>query len=255
MSSLSFVTRLAVVFALILTGCGSAEPDGASGSEESPATTTETEGSTATTAPLQEDSSDDGDDTQPSTGGEDGSDIDWATVDLTSIDWENIDMRTVDFDAIQDNPTAADITEDMRASILSRVNPGNATLTIGDMTWEFDNLLCAIGTESTESAVYTLTTDTVGDLDGTLVQIQATVRDDSEQGRVEGDDLEHEVLIQDISDFENPAVDWRMRGSDGVTIDGYELTAEGAFDDLLTPEDEALPGMLVGTCGDGSRIP
>ncbi|MEX2279419.1 MAG: hypothetical protein WEA76_04960 [Acidimicrobiia bacterium] len=112
-------------------------------------------------------------------------------------------MRTIDFQAIQDNPTAADIAEEIQAIIASRLNPGNATLT----------------------------TDTHGDLDGTRVQIKATVRDDSEQGRVEGDGLVHEVQVDDISDFENPAVSWRMRGSDGVTIDGYGLTAEGAFDD------------------------
>jgi hypothetical protein len=87
------------------------------------------------------------------------------------------------------------------------------------------------------------------------VQIQATVRDDSEQGRVEGAGLVHEVQVNDVSDFENPAVDWRMRGSDGVAIEGYELTAEGVFDDGLTPEDDAVPGLLVGTCGDVSRIP
>lgn len=164
-------------------------------------------------------------------------------------------MRTIDYEAIMDNPTAADLTEETQALIASRLNPGSATLTIGDMTWEFDNFLCAVGTDSTESAVYTLTTNTIADMDGTRVQIQATIRDDSEQGRLVGDDLVHEVQVDDISDFENPAVEWRMRGSEGVTIDGYELFAEGAFDDGLTPEDDALSGTLLGTCGDQSRIP
>lgn len=56
------------------------------------------------------------------------------------------------------------------------------------MTWEFDNFLCAVGSESTESAVYSLTTNTLADMDGTRVQIQATIRDDSEQGRLDGTD-------------------------------------------------------------------
>jgi hypothetical protein len=185
----------------------------------------------------------------------DGSDIDWATVDLTTIDWQNIDMRTIDFVAIQNNPTAANITEEIQGIIASRLNPGSVTLTIGDMTWEFDNFVCAVGLDSTESDIYSLTTNTMGDMDGTRIQMQATVRDDSGQGRVEGSDLVHEIQIDDISDFENPAISWSMVSDQGVVLDGYELSAEGLFDNGLTPDDEAVTGTLVGTCGDQSRIP
>lgn len=259
MSLQSSLARIIIVFALILGACGSSESDGTTGSESTATTTgsleTEeaTDTTTATTDPAPDE--EEGDVAEPATGGEDGSDIDWATVDLTTIDWASIDMRTIDYEAILDNPTAADLTEETQALIASRLNPGSAILTIGDMTWEFDNFVCAVGTESTESDVYTLTTNTIADMDGTRVQIQATIRDDSEQGRVVGDGLVHEVQVDDISDFDNPAVDWRMRGSEGVTIEGYDLSAEGTFDNGLTTEDDAIPGTLVGTCGDQSRIP
>lgn len=257
MSSHTSLARIAIVFTLILGGCGSPDSDGPTGSEEPPTTTAVTEASPDTTLADADPASDDAatEDAEAPSGGQDGSDIDWASVDLTTIDWETIDMRTVDYEAIVDNPTAANLSEETQALVNSRLNPGRATLTIGDMSWEFDNFLCAVGTESTESSVYTLTTNTFADMDGTRVQIQATIRDDSEQGRLVGDGLVHEVQVDDISDFENPSVEWRMRGSEGVTIDGYELFAEGTFDDGLTLDDEALPGTLVGTCGDQSRIP
>lgn len=164
-------------------------------------------------------------------------------------------MRTMDFAAVQKNPTAANLTTEMQGIIASRLNPGSARLTIGDTTWEFDNFVCAVGFESTESDVYSLTTNTMGDMDGTRVQMQATIRDDSGQGRIEGGDLVHEVQIDHISDFENPAISWRLVSERGVVIDGYELSAEGLFDDGLTPAEEAIAGSLVGTCGDQSRIP
>ena len=245
MSSKTSTLAIILTIALIVGACGS-------GSEAEPTTvpsptdeTTTTAGEPGTTQPA---SGDDG-------GTVDGSDIDWATVDLTTIDWANIDLRTVDFAAIQDNPTVANITSDMQEIIASRLNPGSVTLTIGDTTWEFDNFLCAVGLESTQSDVYSLTTNTIGDLDGTQVQIQATIRDDSGEGRIEGADLVHEVQVDDITDFENPAVSWSLVSDQGVVLDGYELTAEGLFDNELTPEEDAIPGTLEGTCGDQSIIP
>lgn len=243
-----------LVLALLVAACGSDDSGSQTGAEES--TTTASDEAPDTTGSESDQTA------EPDDSGEsdsemitDGSNIDWATVDLTTIDWENIDMRSIDYVAIRDNPTAADLTEETQSIIASRMDPGSATLTIGDMTWEFDEFLCAVGLESTESDVYTLSTNTFGEIDGTQIQMQATIRDDSGEGRLEGDGLVHEIQVDDVSDFENPAVSWRMVADQGIVIDGYELSAEGVFDDGLTPEDDAVPGTLEGTCGVQSRIP
>ncbi len=250
MSSKTSALVVILILALFAGACGSGAETVPGESTTAPAAFEEST-TTAGTPDTTEQSGED----KPA-GTVDGSDIDWATVDLTTIDWQNIDLRTIDYAAIRNNPTAANLTAEMQEIIASRLNPGSVTLTIGDLTWEFDNFLCAVGLESTESDVYSLTTNTMGDMDGTRIQMQATIRDDSGQGRVEGSDLVYEVQIDDISDFENPAISWRMVSSDqGVLLDGYELLAEGLFDDRLTPDDEAFKGTLVGTCGDESRIP
>ena len=197
-------------------------------------------------------------DDQPSSGDPsgsiDGSDINWATVDLTTIDWVNIDMRTIDFQAISANPTAADLDEATSALIASRIFPGSATLTIGDEVWEFDNFVCAFGHENTQSDVYSFTSNSFGEhSDGTRVQMQANVRNESGDGRVEGDGLTHETFINDIEDFDNPAVDWEMNAPTGLTIDGNFVSVAGEFDNGLTDGDDAVAGTLEAECGTTSR--
>jgi hypothetical protein len=240
---------IALAMSLVLGACASGQT--ASDTTEPAEPTTEAVGEVTTTTASNGDEVTETTDSGPS-GVVDGSDIDWATVDLTTIDWENIDLRTVDFEAAQDNPTAANLTADMQAVISSRLNPGNVTLTIGDMTWEFDNFLCAVGLEATQSDTFSLSTNTFGEIDGTRIQLQANIEDDSGQGRLEGDGLTHEVFVDDIENFDNPAVSWKMVADQGIVLDGYELSAEGVFDDAVT--GDSVPGTLMGTCGDQSRM-
>lgn len=103
------------------------------------------------------------------------------------------------------------------------MDPGSVTLTIGDQTWEFDSF------------------------------VRAYIRDESGEGRFEGDDLTHEVYITDISGFENPSIDFQFFRPSGIVIDGNDLMAEGLFDDALTDEVEEIPGTLEATCGTVSR--
>lgn len=134
---------------------------------------------------------------------------------------------------------------------------GSATLTIGDETWEFDAFGCAFGYDATQTEVYSFSSSAIGEhSSGARVQMQAEIMDDTGQERVEGEGVIYEVYINDIEDFENPAVDWEARGSADqivVQIDGDRVTADGVFDDLLTDlEVEAVPGTLDAICGSQS---
>ena len=247
------VRRLTIplIMAVLLAACGSGgstdttEPDASSPdttAASSAPTTAPADDAPATTA---------ADEPQPT---QDVSNVDWATVDLTTIDWATIDMNQVDFQAIRDNPTAANLDKETTTLIGSRIDPGHATLTIGDETYEFDTFLCAFGHDATQSSVYAFSSDSRGLVGEAQVQMQANIRDESGQGRYEGADLTHEVFINDISDFDNPSISFDMNAPDGIRIDGNNVTAEGSFDDELTEGTvEEIPGTLDATCGTTSR--
>ncbi len=139
---------------------------------------------------------------------------------------------------------------------------GGATLTIGGETWEFTSFRCAFGHENTQSDVYSFSSDARGQHStGANVQFQVDVRDDTGQGRYEGDGVVYEIHVTDISDFTNPAVKWESSNgallgmADGktvVTIDGDSVTATGLFDDGLTDDVESVEGTVEATCGAGS---
>ncbi len=185
----------------------------------------------------------------------DVSGVDWATVDLTTIDWATVDMRQVNWRVIGDNPTASELSEEAIAHIRSRRNPGHATLTIGDQVFEFDNFDCASGHENTESDTFSFTTNSFGEFDGVRTQMQFTVSDESSTGQTEGEGVRHRISFDDIDDFENPSIDWSMGGADSVSIDGYELSVSGTFNDGLTEGvTEEIPGTLEAECSDESRF-
>lgn len=183
---------------------------------------------------------------------QDMSGIDWATVDLTTVDWATIDLSQVDFAALEGNPAVADLAPETVELIQSRMDPGHATLTIGEQTWEFDSFVCAFGHDATQSDVFSFSSDTRGEHEGAQVQVQANIRDESGAGRFEGADLVHQVFIKDVSDFDNPSIDFEFNSPAGIQIDGYDLFAEGLFDDKLTTDAEEIPGTLEARCGDAS---
>lgn len=185
---------------------------------------------------------------------QDASEIDWATVDLTTIDWDTIDLSQVDFPALIENPTASDLDNETKLLIGNSMNPGSATLTIGEQTWESDSFLCAFGHDATQSDTYSFSSDARSEHEGARVQVQANIADPSGQGRFEGPDLNHQVYIEDIDDFDNPSIDFEFNAPEGISIDGNTVTAEGLFDDKLTQGSvEEIPGTLDATCGDASR--
>jgi len=228
----------------------------ACGSSDGSPVGTSTPGSAASGVPATQPAAPAGQSPAAPPGGpaQDPSGIDWATVDLTTIDWTTMDMSQVDWAVIGDNPTARNLDSATLQLMQSRSDPGRATLTIGDEVWEFDGFVCAFGHENTQSSTYSFTTDSRGEFDGVRVQMQATIADDTSQGRFEGSGTTHRINMDDISDFENPSIGWAMGDPGTIRIDGNDVTAEGPFDDQLTElEREAIPGSLDARCGDMSR--
>ncbi len=231
------------VLAIVLAACGSGDATGDATTDADPSQ------SAAEASVDQADTHSSAPDSQP-----DASNIDWATVDLSTIDWASIDFREVDWAAIEGNPTVSNIDQATRDLIASRMNPGSATLTIGDQTYQFDSFLCAFGHEATQSDTYSLSTSTFGEIDGTRVQLSADIEDPLTQGRYEGEGVIHRIHVDDVSDFEDPSVSFQMRSADAIQVDGYHITAEGTFDDGLTEGQTAeIPGSLDATCSDQSR--
>lgn len=239
--------RAMLLVAGLVVGLGACGSDGTTPEVDTTVDTEDTAAEVTTT--TEGEATDVEDPPEPS---QDVSGVDWATVDLTTIDWATIDLSQVDFAAVEGNPTVADLDPETVELIQSRMNPGHATLTIGEQTWEFDSFVCAFGHDATQSDVYSFSSDTRGEHEGAQVQVQANIRDESGEGRFEGADLVHQVYIQDVSDFENPSIDLEFNAPTGIQIDGYDLFAEGLFDDMLTTDAEEIPGTLEARCGDTS---
>jgi hypothetical protein len=238
---------MAMALALALAACGSTatEPGAASDAASAvPASQAASEPSAAAESSAA---------AEP--GGVDGSGIDWATVDLTTIDWGTIDLRTVDWLAAQDNPTAADLGPELTGLIQSRMNRGSATLTIGDQVWQFDSFDCASGHENTRSDAFSFTTNSMQQFETVTAQMQFTIEDPTSSGRLDGDGVFHRIDFDDVSDFENPSISWAMSGAGMVSVDGYDVSVSGAFDDGLTDGVvEEIPGTLEAVCSDMSRF-
>ncbi len=131
-----------------------------------------------------------------------------------------------------------------------------ATLTIGTESWTVDNVFCTFSPEDAGHGRISFSingfTETA---DGVRVQLDATIQDTEEQGRYEGDGVIHIITIDDVDDFENPAVGWSsVKGvlgdsDDIIRVDGKSVTAETTFDNTLTDDViEETPGKLEGIC-------
>lgn len=141
-----------------------------------------------------------------------------------------------------------------------------AVLTIGDETWEFTSYLCAFGHEATQSDLYSFSSGSFGEhSSGARVQFLADIRDETGQGRYEGDGVIYDISLDDIDDFENPSVRWSSTSDEAdpqlvelgaappsgeavIDIDGDRITVTGLFDDGLTDDYESVPGSLDATC-------
>lgn len=131
---------------------------------------------------------------------------------------------------------------------------GTATLTFGDTTYEFDNFVCAFGYANTQSETFSFTSNYIGEIDGVRVQMQLTVEDPTGGDQLMGDAVKQRLEVNDIEDFENPAIDLSAPQLT-ATFDGDNITAEGTFWDAVNDPDRTaeVPGTFTATCGAGSR--
>lgn len=119
---------------------------------------------------------------------------------------------------------------------------GNATLTVGDRTWEFQSSLCAFGEEAAgqEGVEFTLSAIQDG------LQLYATI-----------DSWGHSISINDIEDFENPSVSLEASSSlstgesgspEFIEISGKSVTATATFVDMAGDGFTGSLGTLVAAC-------
>lgn len=115
---------------------------------------------------------------------------------------------------------------------------GSATLAVGDETYEFSGYMCAFGEETQNPDV----------------EFSSTAFGESETGARTQLSVDitlgiHAVTLGDVEDFENPSVSWEGVASDGIQIDGKNISAEATFDDGTTPDVlEEIAGTFEGTC-------
>jgi len=135
---------------------------------------------------------------------------------------------------------------------------GSATLTIGSESWTVSGvfLSCAFSPEEAGNAGVSFSMSGVTETEeGARLQLDATIQDPEEQGRYQGQGVIHSISIDDVGNFENPAVGWSvLTGAFGpsvdlIQVDGKSVTAEAMFDNQLTDAVvEKTPGTLKGTC-------
>ncbi len=131
---------------------------------------------------------------------------------------------------------------------------GNAVLTIGDESWEFDDVFCAFSPEESRNARVSFTLTSFAESStGARTQLDATIQDPDEQGRYDGENVIKSVSLNDVEDFENPSVAWSSlslfsNGETDIQVNGKNVTVEAAFDDDRTDEIESVSGTLTATC-------
>jgi hypothetical protein len=140
---------------------------------------------------------------------------------------------------------AQDIADDMTESLEQQQaasGGGNATLTVDDMTWTFDSVLCAFGPEEIgqEGAEFVLSSLQDG------LQLYVSI-----------DSFGHSVSIDDVSDFQNPSVSLsaeRFTASlagapeEFVEVNGKDVTSTALFVDGTTDDLDPIEGTLQATC-------
>jgi hypothetical protein len=110
---------------------------------------------------------------------------------------------------------------------------GSATLVVGDQTWTFGPVLCAFGPDEIgqEGAEFVLSA------------IQ-----DGLQMYVSIDNFGTFITLDDIKDFENPAVSIGSSGGASIEIDGKSVSADAEFIDSIADAFATIPGTFEATC-------
>lgn len=137
---------------------------------------------------------------------------------------------------------AEDLSDDLESQ-QEAVGGGGAELTVDGETWTFDSVLCAFGPEE------------IGDEDAEFV---LSAISDGLQLYVSIDGFGHSVSLDDVENFEDPAVGWSAGGpvasmagdaEEFVEIDGKQVRAEAEFRDSVDEmSGTTAQGTLEATC-------
>jgi len=112
---------------------------------------------------------------------------------------------------------------------------GSATFTVGGKDYTFDRVLCAMGTDETGNPDWDFSLSAIAD------GLQLSV----ETGPTYGDG----ASLNDIEDFENPAVAWSSQGDNFLTIEGGEVSGKTKFlDGTDESGQKSATGELVASC-------
>jgi hypothetical protein len=157
-----------------------------------------------------------------------------------------------------DDTTTTAATEETTTTAASGApagGSGEATLTVGDEVYEFDNYYCVVGSDNTGNDNISFSSGAFGEVDGNRAQLDASIYDGSADDRMEGDGVIASVTFYDVTDFSNPKVAWVAESGMQPTpvvfeFDGATLRVETTFDDARTDELEEIPGVLEATCGE-----
>lgn len=158
----------------------------------------------------------------------------------TAVDSSTGDESTIEVDETgegeQEDPAtdlAEDLTEDLEETQAAQ-GGGSATFSVGDQTWTFDSVVCAVGEEETGQEGAELV----------LSSIQ-----DGLQMYVSIDSFGHSITLDDIEDFENPVVSLSSTGDDFVSVDGKSISAQAEFTDGTSDDfTSTTPGTFQGVC-------
>jgi hypothetical protein len=119
---------------------------------------------------------------------------------------------------------------------------GGATLTVGDMVWTFDSVLCAFGPDQIgqEGAEFVLSAIQDG------LQLYVSI-----------DSFGDSVSINDVTDFQNPSVSLSASAftaaqsgapEEFVEVNGKDVTSTALFIDDTTDDLVSIEGTLTATC-------
>lgn len=131
---------------------------------------------------------------------------------------------------------------------------GSATLTIGDESWSFDDVYCRFTQEETGDDRISFSLSGSGETaEGVPIQLNASIKDEQDDGRYDGDGVSYKVSVVDAEDFENPALKWisllfPREGDSLLHVDGKNVTADMSFRDWVTGAVDGIPGTLQATC-------
>ena len=145
-------------------------------------------------------------------------------------------------------------SNDSQSGSQSSSGAGQATLTVGDQSWSFDGIYCAFGPEETQNKRVSFSSGAFGEVDGSRVQLDASIQDTQEQGRYEGDGVIYSVSLNDVQNFQDPSIGWSsISGLGGGSATSFKIndkrvTVQTTFDNELTDELENVDGTLDMTC-------